>query len=77
MDLSGRVLTVPNLLTMARLASLPVTVVLFRQHHHAGAALLFAAAMLTDCADGWLAQRLGQRTRLGFYLEGTVSEKGG
>lgn len=67
-------LTIPNLLTLGRLAALPVVIVLFRSGMHLAAAAVFLVAMLTDCLDGWLARRLNQRTALGLYLDPVVDK---
>ncbi len=71
---SARILTVPNLLTLARLASLPVIIMMLRSGHAFAAACIFACAMITDCFDGWLAVRLDQCTRLGLYLDPVVDK---
>lgn len=68
------VMNVPNLLTLVRLVSLPVTIVLFTHGNGFAAAAVFVAAMLTDCLDGWLAKRLGQCTSLGLYLDPVVDK---
>ena len=62
-------MNVPNLLTLLRLALLPVIIVLFRSGCYGSAALLFFLAMLSDGLDGWLARRLDQQTTLGLYLD--------
>lgn len=63
-----RIVTIPNLLTVLRLLSLPAIIALFRAGHSATAGIVFAVAMLTDCVDGWLARRLREETVLGLYL---------
>jgi len=67
-------MTLPNLLTLSRLAALPVVIALSRAGHPAWAAGVFLAAMLTDCFDGWLARRLDQRSLLGLYLDPVVDK---
>jgi CDP-diacylglycerol---glycerol-3-phosphate 3-phosphatidyltransferase len=67
-------MNLPNLLTLARLMALPAVIVLFRQGRAVPAAILFVAAMLTDCFDGWLARRRNQCTALGMYLDATVDK---
>ena len=62
-------LTAPNILTVLRLASLPAVILLFRAGENLWAAVVFAAAMLTDIVDGWLAKRLKLETPLGLYLD--------
>lgn len=63
-------LTVPNVLTVVRLGLLPVFVwlLLGRQDRY-GAGLLLAALGVTDFADGFLARRLHQESRLGKVLD--------
>ena len=59
---------IPNLLTLARLAVLPVFwVVLWGapRGHSVAAGVLFACASLTDWFDGYLARRFGHSTRFG------------
>jgi len=67
-------LNIPNLLTLARLAALPLVIVLFRGGHHWAAAGVFAGVMITDCFDGWIARRLDQCTPLGMYLDPVVDK---
>jgi CDP-diacylglycerol--glycerol-3-phosphate 3-phosphatidyltransferase len=63
------ILTIPNVLTLLRLLSLPIVIALFRGQHFLGAAALFAAAMIADIIDGWAARRLNQQSTLGLYLD--------
>jgi CDP-diacylglycerol--glycerol-3-phosphate 3-phosphatidyltransferase len=67
-------MNIPNLLTLARLLALPAVIVLIRCGHGMAAAGVFLIAMLSDCADGWLARRLGQVSRLGVYLDPIVDK---
>ncbi|MFC1582267.1 CDP-diacylglycerol--glycerol-3-phosphate 3-phosphatidyltransferase [Planctomycetota bacterium] len=69
-----RILTVPNLLTLLRLAVLPVIIALYQKEAWVWSGTLFAIIMMTDILDGWLARKLDQRTRLGLYLD-PVSDK--
>lgn len=59
----------PNLLTLARLCSVPVTLSLLVQGHHEAAFWLFVAAGITDAVDGALARMLDVRSVLGAYLD--------
>jgi cardiolipin synthase len=63
------VLTVPNLLSMLRLALVPVFLVLLVRGEDAWALLVLAVASFTDFLDGFLARRFGQITRLGQLLD--------
>ena len=63
-------LTVPNLISLARLAALPIFIWLLVFRGDAlGAALLLAAIGASDWLDGLLARRLGQVTELGKFLD--------
>ncbi|MFC0408504.1 CDP-alcohol phosphatidyltransferase family protein [Roseomonas elaeocarpi] len=62
-------LTLPNILTFARLLAVPATVWLVIHHRPDLAFLLFVAAGVTDAVDGWLARRLDARSTLGAVLD--------
>jgi cardiolipin synthase len=63
-------LTVPNLISVARLAALPIFIwLLVFRGDTLGAALLLAAIGASDWLDGVLARRLGQVTELGKFLD--------
>jgi cardiolipin synthase len=65
-----QVLTLPNLITLARLACLPVFLwLLFGKENRAAAAALLAVLGITDWVDGYLARRLGQVSELGKILD--------
>jgi cardiolipin synthase (CMP-forming) len=65
-----QVLTVPNLITLARLACLPVFLwLLFGREDRAAAAALLAVLGITDWVDGYLARHLGQVSELGKILD--------
>lgn len=67
------VLTVPNLVTVARLGCVPVFVwLLFGRDDRTAAAWLLAVLGATDWVDGWLARRLGQVSELGKVLDPTA-----
>src|SRR4029077_12586262 len=62
----------PNGLTWARIAAIPLIVVLFYMPYpwaDPAAGLLFAAGGITDSLDGYFARRLGQTSRLGAFLD--------
>jgi cardiolipin synthase len=68
-DLS-RILTWPNVITLVRLALIPVYVwLLFSTPHQVLAGLLLGALGITDWIDGYLARRLHQVTTLGKVLD--------
>jgi CDP-diacylglycerol--glycerol-3-phosphate 3-phosphatidyltransferase len=62
----------PNILTWLRIIAVPLVVLLFYLPHKWAdvfAALLFAAASITDSLDGYFARRMGLTTRLGAFLD--------
>ncbi len=65
-------LNIPTLLTLARIAIIPVFLLVFYLPFawgHIAAALLFALAGLTDWLDGYLARTLDQTSRFGAFLD--------
>ncbi len=65
-------LTIPNVLTLLRLAVIPLVLISFYlpwPHAHQTAAALFALAAVTDWFDGWLARQLGQTSKFGAFLD--------
>ncbi len=70
---TDRLLTVPNLFTLARLLCLPVFLyLLFVQDNRAAAAWLLGGLGATDWVDGYLARRLGQVSEFGKKFDPTV-----
>ena len=60
------------LLTLFRIASIPLVVVLFYSpldHARPVAAILFGIAAVTDMLDGCVARRFGQTSRFGEFLD--------
>jgi cardiolipin synthase (CMP-forming) len=67
---AGRVLTVPNLISFARLLGVPLFLYLFLVADRWGVAVaVLAIGGTTDWVDGYLARRLGQVSRLGELLD--------
>jgi cardiolipin synthase len=65
-----RVLTIPNALSLVRLACVPVFVwLLFGRHDRVGAALLLGGLGATDWVDGYAARHLHQVSTLGKVLD--------
>ena len=65
-------LTLPTILTLFRIALLPVMVIVFYAPFHGAnitAALIFLAAALTDWLDGYIARRYNMGTAFGAFLD--------
>jgi cardiolipin synthase len=62
-------LSIPNLITLARILLVPVVVWAIASGAMQAAFLLALAAGLTDAIDGFLAKRFGMATELGAYLD--------
>ena len=63
-------LTVPNLLSLVRILTIPAFVALIVDHDTTTAGLvLFAGVVATDWVDGWLARRTGRVSELGTVLD--------
>jgi CDP-diacylglycerol--glycerol-3-phosphate 3-phosphatidyltransferase len=72
MNLRTGLLNLPNLLTLARVAAVPVVVVLLLSDTRISgmwAAAIFGIAATTDFIDGWLARKWGVVTVLGKFLD--------
>jgi len=62
----------PNVLTVGRIAAIPLLVIFFYLPYHWGhfaATIVFMVASFTDWLDGYLARYLKQTTRLGAFLD--------
>ena len=67
-------LTLPTLLTWARIVAIPLIVGVFylpidQQVRNLSATVMFVVFALTDWADGWLARRLNQTSAFGAFLD--------
>ena len=69
MSIWAQLRTLPNLLSLLRLALVPVFLVLIITGHSIIAFLVLAVASITDWLDGYLARRLNQVTRIGALLD--------
>lgn len=72
-DWKKEILTIPNLLSLLRLAMIPVYVVIYLNatelwHYYVSAAIL-ALSCLTDMVDGQIARRFNMITNLGKILD--------
>ena len=62
-------MNLPNIISLARLLTVPVVVYLILHRYDAAAFLLCVAAGVSDAIDGYLAKRLGQASELGALLD--------
>jgi cardiolipin synthase (CMP-forming) len=62
-------LNLPNLITLARLLSVPLTVWLIFNERYGAAFWVFFAAGVSDALDGFIAKRFDRRTWLGALLD--------
>jgi cardiolipin synthase (CMP-forming) len=62
-------LSIPNLITLARILSVPIMVWAIMNGWMLAAFLLFLAAGISDAVDGYLAKRFGMTSELGAYLD--------
>ena len=62
-------LTIPNLLTLARLVAVPLFIVASFRGHYTLAFVLFVGAAVTDILDGLIARSFNQRSRLGALFD--------
>jgi len=62
-------LSIPNLITLARILLVPVVVWAIASNQMLFAFLLFAAAGISDAVDGFLAKRFGMTSQLGAFLD--------
>ena len=62
-------MSIPNLITLARILLVPVVVWAIASDQMRLAFLLFLAAGVSDAVDGFLAKRFGMASELGAYLD--------
>ena len=70
--LRDEITDLPNLLTLARIATLPFVLLLIDNYSRIlsfFSAVIFIVGGITDLLDGWLARRRGQETVLGAFLD--------
>lgn len=65
----GPSLNLPNLITIARILTVPVIVWAIASGAMLVAFILFLAAGVSDAVDGYLAKRFGMTSELGAYLD--------
>lgn len=71
-EASDRVLTVPNVISFARLCLVPLYLVLLLNGHDLAATFVFALAASTDWVDGQVARRTHAVSKLGRLLDPAV-----
>lgn len=65
----GQVLTIPNVLTLGRLALVPTFLILLEDLRWNDALAVFVVAGITDALDGAIARLTHSKTALGAYLD--------
>jgi cardiolipin synthase (CMP-forming) len=68
-EVSSRIFTLANVISVVRLMAIPVFLVLVIQDRLLAAFILLVAAVLTDFVDGMVARRMNQITKLGQFLD--------
>jgi cardiolipin synthase (CMP-forming) len=68
-DSAGRIVTVPNVITLVRLLCVPIFVWLLADDELLAAAGLLAVLGATDWVDGWVARRYDQGSDLGKVFD--------
>ena len=69
MNISYALSLVPNLITLARLLAVPVTVYVILEGYFVAAFWIFVTAAASDALDGYLAKRLDAVSEVGAYLD--------
>ncbi len=69
LSMKEQFMTVPNLLSMLRLALVPVFLMLLLNEKYLSAIVILALSSLTDYLDGYFARKYNQVTRLGQLLD--------
>lgn len=62
-------MTIPNLITIARLLIVPVTIVMILQGNWESAFILFVMAGVSDALDGFIARHFNMRSEFGAYID--------
>jgi cardiolipin synthase len=65
----GHLVTLPNLITVARLLLVPTIVWFIIEGHFVAAFIVFVIAGIGDGVDGFIARQFDLRSRLGAYLD--------
>jgi cardiolipin synthase len=67
-------LNLPNMITLARLLSVPLAIWLIFDERYGAAFWVFIGAGVSDALDGYIAKRFDRRTRLGALLDPTADK---
>lgn len=67
--ISNRIFTIPNIISFARLLTIPVFLWLVWQGHELAGFIVLVVAVSTDFVDGLVARKLNQISRLGMFLD--------
>ncbi len=66
---SGKILTIPNIMSMFRLVLIPVILILYIKEKYIAAGIIFLISGITDIIDGWVARRFNMVSNLGKALD--------
>ena len=61
--------TIPNIITMFRIATVPVLIILLHDHQYGWAFLVFLISGISDGLDGFIAKRFNMGSELGAILD--------
>jgi cardiolipin synthase len=61
--------SIPNLITLGRLALVPVIIAMITAEHWKEASIVFIIAGISDALDGFIAKTFNLRSELGAYLD--------
>ncbi|MEZ0170267.1 CDP-alcohol phosphatidyltransferase family protein [Microvirga sp. TS319] len=62
-------MTIPNIITIARLVMVPIVIVMIMQERWAAAFILFVVAGVSDAVDGFIARHFDMRSEFGAYID--------
>jgi cardiolipin synthase (CMP-forming) len=62
-------MTIPNLITIARLIIVPIVIVMIMQQRWSTAFVLFVVAGISDGVDGFIARKFDMRSEFGAYID--------
>ncbi|TXK17725.1 CDP-alcohol phosphatidyltransferase family protein [Homoserinibacter sp. GY 40078] len=71
-EVSARIVTIPNLLSLVRLVLIPVFLWLLTAARYEWALAVIVISSVTDFVDGWIARRFDQVSRIGQLLDPAV-----